>query len=97
MSEEFVHLTTDDEHGSGKLLCTGTWISVLWGDIAYVRKDLGLGGGIYRADDEDKNIYQYTFADPVATCQKCIDKRCQLLAKKNQAKIDEFMKRNKPL
>ncbi len=72
MSEpELVHLVVESSQPSVQILCTEVWDRAGWGEEAYVRRDLGLGGGIYRTEGGQ----QYCFADAVTTCPVCIEKR----------------------
>lgn len=80
MEPDLIHLTEyAAQPGDVQILCTGAWTSVAWGTKSIVRKDLGLGGGIYCTVDD----LQYTFADPVATCPECI----QIKLKKHKEEV----------
>jgi len=86
---DLVHLTSYSDHSGVTLLCDGSNHAHLWGADGIIRRDMGLGGGIYKADDG----IIFTHTDQVTTCEACIDKKIQ----ENRKELDERIKRLKAL
>lgn len=90
MTEQLIHLADDVEgvRAVSTLCKKEGWIR-----LEPFRKDQGLGNGIYVADSKAASIFfHYTFADQVATCQKCIDKKLEIYHVRIQDKINKYKK-----
>jgi hypothetical protein len=87
---KLVHLVEEAEHGSFKYYCREDWVSAAWGaeEITIIRKDFGLGGGIYLDEDES----HYTFTDGTTDCPTCIAKALEAHAKQVQVLKDKLTK-----
>lgn len=86
MEDYKIHLVMNGSQGDIQILCTEHWTETGWRKDGIIRKDLGLGGGIYRAEDDSV----YTFADAVATCPECIEKRKKQLNELREQKIKKL-------